>query len=355
MRKTTFFFAFAAITVLVIAGCKGTNEKNGDSYLEDGKFRNAVNSYTNAKQKGKISKEFYDNLILAYAGAMKQTAKKNASDDIIRSYVEQIHRNIATTQSDTVPNLKKSTIDSVVAALSEVGVAQVADNSDYEYTLQGFRNLDSAINIAKRFGTNAGVAEQARKKAEGEVVKTAIEDSDGAENSIAAEYGLLKAEVLAPNNADLQKALNKIRLKNRGDYLLFAEEIIGQRPSRYVDKYGYVISFPILNIGATSTTGEIAIWNSIGNNVDFDISQLKMVSTDKQEVNAKYTGGGWCYMSDHTGKKKSQFKGSVGKLLSELSCQAKISFSYPNGFVPDYVDLKDKDGNLGRKYFGYKQ
>ena len=343
-KKVVFFL----VSVALLWGCKGKNESAGDSYYKEGKFRNAVNSYTVALQKGKISDGFYDSFIIAYASAAKQTAKKNASDDIIRSYVEQIHKNL--------PKSKKAaTRDSVVLALSEIGVAQVSGDFEYEYTLQGFRNLDSAINIAKRNGgSNAGQAESSRKKAEDFVVKQAIENSDGAENTIAAEYTLLEAEVVAPKNAALKDALNKIRLKNRGDYLLFAEEIIGQRASRLVDKYGYVMSFPILNIGPTGTTGEIAIWNSTGNNVDFDISAIKMVSTDGRETNAKYTGGGWCFMSDHLGKMKSPFKGSVGRLLSELSCQAKVSFSYPSGFVPDYIDVKDKDNNIGRKYFGQK-
>jgi hypothetical protein len=79
-----------------------------------------------------------------------------------------------------------------------------------------------------------------------------------------------------------------------------------------------------------------------------------MVSTEGKEVSPK-THSGWCLMSDHEGKMKSQFKGPVGRLLSELSCQAKLSFDYSKGFIPDYVDIKDKDGNLGRKYFGYKK
>jgi len=342
-KKVVFFL----VSVAIFFGCKGKNESDGDSYFKDGKYRNAVNSYTAALSKGKISDGFYDSFVIAYASAAKQTAKKNASDDIIRSYVEQIHKNL--------PKSKKAaTKDSVVLALSEIGVSQVLGGFEYEYTLQGFRNLDSAISIAKRNGgSNAGIAESSRKKAEDAVVKQAIENSDGAENTIAAEYVLLEAEVVAPKNAALKEALNKIRLKNRGDYLLFAEEIIGQRASRLVDKYGYVMSFPILSIGPTGTTGEIAIWNSTGNNLDFDVSAIKMVSTDGKESPAKYVGGGWCFMSDHLGKMKSQFKGSVGRLLSELSCQAKISFTYPSGFIPDYIEVKDKDNNIGRKYFGH--
>ena len=337
---------FSLVSAAVFFGCKGKNESDGDSYYKEGKYRNAVNSYTAALSKGKISDGFYDSFVIAYASAAKQTAKKNASDDIIRSYVEQIHKNL--------PKSKKAaTKDSVVLALSEIGAAQVLGDFEYEYTLQGFRNLDSAISIAKRNnGSNAGLAESSRKKAEDAIVKRAIENSDGAENTIAAEYTLLEAEVVAPKNPALKAALNKIRLKNRGDYLLFAEEIIGQRASRLVDKYGYVMSFPILSIGPTSTTGELAVWNSTGNNVDFDVSTIKMVSTDGQSADAKYVGGGWCFMSDHLGKMKSQFKGSVGRLLSELSCQAKVSFNYPSGFVPDYIEVKDKDNNIGRKYFG---
>jgi len=341
-KKMVFF----PVLVVMFLGCKGKNESDGDSYYKDGKYRNAVNSYTEALRKGKISDDFYDSFVIAYASAAKQTAKKNASDDIIRSYVEQIHKNL--------PKSKKAAAkDSVVLALSEIGLAQVLGGFEYEYTLQGFRNLDSAINIAKRNGgSNAGIAESSRKKAEDAVVKQAIENSDGAENEIAAEYELLEAEVVAPKNAALQAALNKVRLKNRGTWMIFAEDHIGRRASRLVDKYGYIMAFPSISIGPTSASGEISIWNSTGNNVDFDVSTIKMVSTDGKEVNAKYMGGGWCNMSDHLGKMKSQFKGSVGRLLSELICNAKISFTYPKGFIPDYIEVKDKDNNIGRKYFG---
>jgi len=350
MFKKSVFFLVSAVFLF---GCKGKNESNGDSYLKDGKYRNAVNSYTNAMQKGKVSDGFYDSFVIAYALAAKQTAKKNASDDIILNYVEQIHKNLP--KINPKYTQKKGTIDSVVAALSEVGLAQVKGDFDYEYTLQGFRNLDSAISIAKRNGKDVGSAQAARKNAETLIVKTAIENAEGASNEIAAEYALLEAEVLAPNNADLQKALNAIRIKNRGTYLIFAEEIIGRRASRHVDKYGYILSFPILNIGPTGTTAEIALWNSTGNNVDFDFNKIKMVSTSTgQEVFSKYTGGGWCQMSDHLGKMRSQFKGSVGRSLSELSCQAKLSFTYPKGFVPDYVEYIDADKNIGRKYFGHR-
>jgi hypothetical protein len=354
MSKKAFFPLLLVAATVILSACKGTNESNGDKYLKDGKFRNAVNSYTNALQKGKVSKEFYDNFVLAYISSAKQTSKKNASDDIILSYSEQIFKNI--------PNVKnKAVIDSVVLGLSEIGVAQVSGGFEYEYTLQGFRNLDSAIAIAKRNGSNAAGAEAARKKAEAALVKQALENSEGAENSIAAEYVLLEAEVVAPKNPDLQKALAAVRVKNRDTYLIFAEEIIGQRASRYVDIYGYVLALPILNISPTGIAGEVSVWNATGNNFPFDPSKLRLVSKTGESVFAKYVGGGWCSIDkvdEKTGLFKSTnapFKGSEGELRSEKTCNAKISFSYQKDFEPDYVAYVDSVKNEGKKYFGNRK
>ncbi|MDR1811702.1 MAG: hypothetical protein LBQ87_02655 [Candidatus Fibromonas sp.] len=339
------------VSAVLLWGCKGKNESDGDSYYKDGKFRNAVNSYTAAMQKGKISDGFYDSFVIAYASAAKQTAKKNASDDIILSYVEQIHKNLPKTK-------KTATLDSVVQALSEIGVGQVEGDYDYEYTLQGFRNLDSAISIAKRGGISAGGAEAARKKAENAIVKQAIENANGAENDISAEYTLLEAEVVAPNNPDLKKALDVIRVKNRGIWLIFAETIIGKRPSRMVDKYGYGLALPILNISPTGITGEVSIWNSIGNNVTFSPNKIKLVSKTGDSTFAKYTGGGWCSIDKVVNgvftPTNVPFKGSEGELRTEKTCNARFSFSYKKDFVPDYVEYKDSDNNIGRKYFGQK-
>ena len=64
MKK--FFMAALALGVtFALTGCKGTNEKRGDEHLQEGRFRNAINSYLEAKKKGSMSDEFYDNFTLA--------------------------------------------------------------------------------------------------------------------------------------------------------------------------------------------------------------------------------------------------------------------------------------------------
>ncbi|MDR3002513.1 MAG: hypothetical protein LBU89_14800 [Fibromonadaceae bacterium] len=354
LKKSVSLVVFAALLV-GFTGCKGKNESNGDSHFKKGNFRNAVNSYTNALQKGKISDEFYDSFVIAYASAAKQTARRNPSDEIISNYFEQIHRHLPKINPKFTS--KKGTLDSVVVALSEIGLAQVKGNFGYEYTLQGFRSLDSAISIAKRGNTNANPS-QLRREAEKEVVTQAIENSEGAENDVAAEYALLEAEVVAPNDENLKKALNAMRLKNRGTWLIFAEDLIGQPASRLVDKYGYVIAFPSLSLTAAGGAGEIAVWNATGNNVAFDVNRLRLVSTSGEEVSARYTGGGWCAVDRvERGKfveARVQFKGSVGELRSEKTCNAKLSFTFPRNFVPDYVEYKDANNNIGRKYLGQR-
>ena len=53
--KTKTLLVLVAASAVMVAGCKGANEKRGDSYLEEGRYQNAINSYLTAKSKGKIS------------------------------------------------------------------------------------------------------------------------------------------------------------------------------------------------------------------------------------------------------------------------------------------------------------
>ena len=48
--KKIFIAALATAVALTMTGCKGTNEKRGDEHLKEGRFRNAINSYLEAKK-----------------------------------------------------------------------------------------------------------------------------------------------------------------------------------------------------------------------------------------------------------------------------------------------------------------
>ena len=46
-----FFLVSAMAMTLAFTACKGTNEKRGDEHLSEGRFRNAISSYLEAKKK----------------------------------------------------------------------------------------------------------------------------------------------------------------------------------------------------------------------------------------------------------------------------------------------------------------
>ena len=87
--KKLLIAVLAASVAFTMVGCKGTNEKRGDEHLKEGRFRNAINSYLEAKKKGSMSSEFYDNFTLALVRAAEIEAKKDLNSDLINGYFER--------------------------------------------------------------------------------------------------------------------------------------------------------------------------------------------------------------------------------------------------------------------------
>jgi hypothetical protein len=339
--------------VLSLGACKSKLESSADDYLEDGKYQNAMNLYNKAEQKGKdkVSEEFYDNYSLAMVKNAVLVAKKNATDERLIAYAEQLY--------DIMPKIKSdNALDTVLLNLGALGISQTKAEFDFEATLQGFRNLDSAISKAKAKSRPVLASLQAdRKAAEDIIVKKQIEASTGAENSIGAEYELLSAELFAPNDPALKYALDTLRVKNRKEFLVFEWAGIEQ-PSRYVNKYGFVIALADPKLGPTSLTGTFNVINFTANNETLDISKIKLISTEqdgkRDTVTARQTGKGECQENDDMVKKYKAFKNKA-YLHTERECNVLIAFNYKKGFVPDFVEFTSNDhgqNKLGRKYLG---
>ena len=102
--------------------------------------------------------------------------------------------------------------------------------------------------------------------------------------------------------------------------MIFGENI-GERPSNRVDKWGYVMAFPSIKISSTSLTGELQVWASTGNNTEFVVDKIKLVSTDGKEVFAKQTGSGWCEAEVVVGKKATKkWKRKKLHLKEKVNC-----------------------------------
>ena len=349
MKK--FFMAALALGVtFALTGCKGTNEKRGDEHLQEGRFRNAINSYLEAKKKGSMSDEFYDNFTLALVRAAEIEAKKDLNSDLINGYFEKASVNMPEVKKDEV-------VEEYVTKLATVGKQQAAqDGIDYNTVINAFAKIDSALATAQARHIAEGTVKAIRTEAENAYVARNLSDAKAESDPVVCEYQLMKLAEMAPENADVKAALNKSRIGTRGYFLIFGEQI-GEPVNRRIDKWGYVMAFPTIKIAPGSLSGELQFWASTGNNTELDPSKIKLVSTDGQEVFAKGNSG-WCEAEVLVGKKgdekiekqKKSLKGK-GKLMNEFQCSVNVSFSYGKGFVPDYVEYKDEYG-IGRKFLG---
>lgn len=345
-----FFLVSAMAMAIAFTACKGTNEKRGDEHLSEGRFRNAINSYLEAKKKGKISDEFYDNFTLALVRAAEIEAKKDPFSSLLPGYFDKAAQNL-----DSVKNME--VVKEYARIIANVGKVQVSqEGTDYATVLNAFAFIDSAKSAAKAAGNEAEI-KAIRTEAENGYVAQNLQNAKDEEDPVVSEYQLLKIAEVAPENAEVKAALNKSRVGTRGYFLIFGENI-GERASHRIDKYGYVMAFPTIALTATSLKGELQIWASTGNNTEFNMKNMKLVSTDGREAAVKQYNGGWCDAEVVVGKKgdervekkRQNFK-DKGKLLNEFQCGVNVVFAFENGFVPDYVEYKDEYG-VGRKYLG---
>ena len=344
--------ALVASVALSMTGCKGTNEKRGDEHLKEGRFRNAINSYLEAKKKGSMSSEFYDNFTLALVRAAEVEAKKDLNSDLINGYFEKASVNMPEVKEDVV-------VEEYVTTLANVGKQQAAQEGvDYNTIINAFAKIDTALATAKARNVAEGAVKAIRTEAENAYVAKNLADARSESDPVESEYQIMKIAEMAPENSDVKAALNKSRLGTRGYFLIFGEQI-GEPVNRRIDKWGYVMAFPSIKIGPGSLSGELQFWASTGNNTELDPSKIKLVSTDGQEVVAKATGG-WCEAEVLVGKKgdekieKKQQKikpRAKGKLITDFQCSLYVSFSFVKGFVPHYVEYKDEFG-IGRKFLG---
>ena len=334
----------ATATTLLLLGCKPKQERVGDAALAAGNLTNAITFYTKAEQNGDSSTEFRYNFALAYMRQAAKTAKKDPMSDVVTGYMEQVDKYLA---NCTDPKIEEE----YVTTVASIGAAQALTDGDYEFVLRGFSNLKKAEDISAKNGKVGGAAIQGfRDQAEKKYIDNAMKNVATISNNVAKEYELLLAEVVAPNNAQLHAALNDVRKKNRGDFLIYEAAGV-EDPSRWVNKYNYVLAFPSMTIAPTGFKGEMQVWNSTGNNSELDANTIKLVSTDGKEVVVNKGATGWCSGPNALKPTKEKLVDGKGKSLSEGTCSIQVTFTYPQGFVPDYAEYKDQFG-VGRKYFG---
>ncbi len=350
--KKIFLATLATAVALSLVGCKSSNEKRGDDHLGKGNFRNAVNSYIEAKKKGNISEEFYDNFTLALVRAGEMESKKDVNSELLDNYFDKAAKNL--------PEVKKNeVIEAYVMTLADIGKRQaLQDGVDYGTIVGAFAKLDSAESTAKARGVALAAVKSVRTETENQYVAKNIGDAKDESDPVVSEYMLMQIAEMARDNQQIKEALNKSRKMTRGYFLIFGDNIPDKTAKHRIDKWGYIMSMPTIKLTGTMLAGELQFWATTGNNTDLDPALIKLVSTDGKEVFAKGNTG-WCEKEVLVGKKGEEkiekkqikFKGK-GKLMNEFLCSVNVVFNFPKGFVPDYIQYKDTFGE-GIKYLGH--
>ncbi|MGL1936982.1 MAG: hypothetical protein OCD01_18290 [Fibrobacterales bacterium] len=325
--KVSLILTLAVTSLLIITGCKSKREKIGDGHLEQGNYKVAVQMYLNAEEKGEVSEDFPANLSLALTGLMEEIALRDPLSNAISNYTDEIPKYLSKVKDPTIIGKYGVTI----AKITKLRVKE----GQFIPVLQGFQAITKAKGLLEALNAThsefTNIVEEAEKLYTDGVIKTAKSESD----YVRAEYFLLEAETVLPANTDIKEVLNRVRLKNRSNFLIFSEDVNGITPSPLVDRNAFVMAFPRLTVGSKSASGELQLWNTSGNNQSFKASDFKLISTEGKSVPGK------------------RVRGSCEKVNNENDCAVVIKWRYENGFTPDYV-LAKKDNAEGRKYLGVK-
>ena len=322
MKKSVLGLAIAA---MIFVGCKDKREKLGDKHLEAGRYRNAIGMYNKAEAKGKVSEEFYDNYSIALLKQLDISAKKDAGQDIVMLYVKELPKYLAKAK-------KAEVFELFVTTMMDVGKKKI-EIDEYPHTVQAFDMFKEAAKVVKESSVGKGAYESSFNAIEQQFVKKALGNVGG--DPVVAEYYLLEAEKLLPENAELQKALSEVRQKNLYQLLIWSPDVNGVTPSPLIDNNGWVFGFRQGEFKQTDKglNGFVEIWNSTGNNGKLvESNEFTLVSKDGKSVENKAKIGKGC-----------------ARLDTEKDCTTKLTFSFDSDFVPYYIQLKNEFG-IGKKY-----
>jgi hypothetical protein len=319
--------ALILVGLVSMTACKSKLETKGDDYLEKGQYSKALQMYNKVDDKKKGSEEFADKYALAFAKKMEEEVKVNPEADIINNYSDQLQK--------MAPELKdKARAEQTAAAVIETAKARISTNS-FVQAVNSFRLLDALAPPLSKIGINS--FGDARKNMQDDIVKSALKKADNAPGPIGAEYYLTEGFYLVKDNESLNKALNSTRKKNLGNLLIWSEDASGVAPNPIVNTNGFIFAFVNGSTGLTETSlsATLLIWNSTGNNTELKANDFVVVNKEGKEI---------------ASTAKVSTKCAV-KFFNERDCETPVKFSFPAGFNPILVKIKNTDG-VGVKYLG---
>lgn len=314
---------------LLLAGCKSGHESAGDKFLKGGDPINAIVRYEKALEKGSVSSTFYKNYAKANIQLLEYRAKEDPASPVIDIIKDSVSSLLA-----AHPDPESEAL--FAAALQQVAAARLNAGSEEG----GFAMLQAIEKLSnKPAGVNTdGLRKQFIQNKLKEIEDDYQEASSEPTSGILADYKMNKLALLFEGKEipEIRGLWSKIRQVNLNTYLMYDYEgLITEALDSRINKYGVLLAIVKLDKGASSLKVQAKAFNGSSTPISVHGDQFTLVD---REGNAYKPAG-----------KLGAFTKKDVISSRDESKTGGLTFNYPSGTEPWYIELKTDAGNT-RKY-----
>lgn len=343
MNKSRVAFYACLSLALFLTSCRSRQEAAADKYRKMGDPLHALQYYEEALKRGGVSKEFYKNYALVNIQAMGMRSKEDPTAEFLDVLKDTVASLLAQHPDPENQALFATTLQNIAAARIKMGTPEGLEG--------GFRFLDAA----KQAGGsgNASAAKQQvvtakLKEIQGEVDEAAKNPTMG----IVADYKLNKLALMTGGETpEMTRVWSPLRKINLNTYLMYDNDDVvselGERPDARINKYAILLGIVKYEPGAKATKIQVKAWNGGSQAFPYVGSDFTLVDKDGKTYKPTAAIGGF-----YKGGKKPPKNGKPDPGIVQKGDESKtggITFTYPAGTVPAYLEFKCEAG-ISRKY-----
>jgi hypothetical protein len=332
MKMTKVTVCAGLSMAFLLTSCRSRQESLGDKYRKAGDPIHALMQYEEALKVGKVSKEFYKNYTDINIKAMALRAKEDPTAEFLDVLKDTVASLLAQYPDPANQQAFVTTLQSIANQRIKLGTPDAVEG--------GFRFMQTIEKV--------GGGASATAAAKGEIVAAKLKEiesdfRDAASNptsGIIADYKLNKlALMVGGETSEMHDLWSRVRKLNLNTYLMYDNDDVdlGERPDARINKYGVLLGIVKYEPGATTSKIQVKAWNGTSGPMKFVGDGFTLVDKDGKSYNPSAKIGGFAKTD----------KDVIPK--GEESKTGGLTFNYPSGTVPSYIEFKSNTG-LSRKY-----
>jgi len=323
-------WAAGLIAVFFITSCKNVYEKEGDEQLKAGKYQKALQKYKNVKDKG--SKDFNDNLTMAYIGSMGKAYVAGADIDKLILYIEKID---GLMEAELKPATQKFYCETVVS----IG-GQLIEQGEFGPEEMGFILIKGTEKFAKTCGQSKSKIDTIKSAFTSKYLKEAEEHYLSIKKSeltegIVADYIMNHITFFVDETPEIKELWSKIRKANLAIFLLYTYDGAVEKPIPALNRYSVLLAITKLTRSAKAATFQVQAFNNSTAYFKYISDGFTLVDREGKEYKPSGKRGGF----------------SKTKVIEdgERTPVAEVTFKVTKGTELDYLKFDSKGGET-RKY-----